>query len=111
MTAPLLEVRDLTIRSAERTIIDRLSFAIAAGRTLALIGESGSGKSTTAAAILGLLPAALSTKIGAQTQRPLAIVVVGGMATTLFLTRYLMPALYTFYGDRNPPAGSGSLAH
>jgi len=49
--------------------------------------------------------------IGVQTQRPLAIVVVGGMITTLFLTRYLMPVLYSFYGHREPPAGSGDLAH
>jgi len=48
---------------------------------------------TALTAILGLLPAALSTRIGAQTQRPLAIVVVGGMLTTLFLTRYLMPGV------------------
>jgi cobalt-zinc-cadmium resistance protein CzcA len=66
---------------------------------------------TALTAILGLLPAALSTRIGAQTQQPLAIVVVGGMITTLFLTRYLMPVLYSFYGHRTPPAGSGSLAH
>jgi cobalt-zinc-cadmium resistance protein CzcA len=66
---------------------------------------------TALTAILGLLPAALSTRIGAQTQRPLAIVVVGGMLTTLFLTRYLMPVLYSFYGHREPPAGSGELAH
>ncbi|HKI33665.1 MAG TPA: efflux RND transporter permease subunit [Gemmataceae bacterium] len=66
---------------------------------------------TAMTAILGLLPAAFSTKIGAQTQRPLAIVVVGGMAVTLLLDRYLMPALYTFYGKREPPEGSGSLAH
>jgi cobalt-zinc-cadmium resistance protein CzcA len=61
--------------------------------------------------ILGPLPAAFSTRIGAQTQRPLAIVVVGGMAVTLLSDRYLMPALYTFYGSREPPEGSGSLAH
>jgi cobalt-zinc-cadmium resistance protein CzcA len=66
---------------------------------------------TALTAILGLLPAALSTRIGAQTARPLAIVVVGGMATTLFLTRYLMPVLYSFYGHREPPAGSANLAH
>ena len=53
----------------------------------------------------------ISTKIGAQSQRPLAIVVVGGMITTLVLTRYLMPVLYSFYGHREPPAGAGSLAH
>jgi cobalt-zinc-cadmium resistance protein CzcA len=66
---------------------------------------------TALTAIFGLLPAALSTRIGSQTQRPLAIVVVGGMITTLFLTRYLMPVLYSFYGHREPPAGSGGMAH
>ncbi len=66
---------------------------------------------TALTAIFGLLPAALSTKIGSQTQRPLAIVVVGGMVTTLFLTRYLMPVLYSFYGHREPPASAGHIAH
>ena len=66
---------------------------------------------TALTALLGLLPAALSTKIGSQTQKPLAIVVVGGMITTLLLTRYLMPVLYSFYGHREPPAGSGDMAH
>jgi cobalt-zinc-cadmium resistance protein CzcA len=61
--------------------------------------------------LFGLLPAALSTQIGSQTQRPLAIVVVGGMTTTILLTRYLMPVLYSFYGHREPPAEAGSLAH
>lgn len=66
---------------------------------------------TALTAIFGLLPAALSTKIGAQTQRPLAIVVVGGMLATLFLTRYLMPVLYSFYGHREPAAAAGHMAH
>jgi cobalt-zinc-cadmium resistance protein CzcA len=80
---------------------------------------------TALTAILGLLPAAMALRpawdpsgqltwfepIGAQTQQPLAIVVVGGMITTLFLTRYLMPVLYTFYGSRTPPSGSGGMAH
>jgi cobalt-zinc-cadmium resistance protein CzcA len=42
---------------------------------------------------LGLLPAALSTRIGAQTQRPLAIVVIGGALAIMLLTRVLQPAL------------------
>jgi cobalt-zinc-cadmium resistance protein CzcA len=66
---------------------------------------------TDLTAILGLLPAAIATEIGAQTQRPLAIVVVGGMLTTLFLTRYLLPVLYSFYGHREPAAGASSMAH
>jgi cobalt-zinc-cadmium resistance protein CzcA len=66
---------------------------------------------TCLTAILGLLPAAFSTRIGAQTQQPLAIVVVGGMISTLFLTRYLMPVLYSFYGHREPPTSAASLGH
>jgi cobalt-zinc-cadmium resistance protein CzcA len=66
---------------------------------------------TDLTAVFGLLPAAFSTRIGAQTQRPLAIVVVGGMVTTLLLTRYLMPLLYSFYGHREPPTGAGGMAH
>ncbi|MFO0928369.1 MAG: efflux RND transporter permease subunit [Gemmataceae bacterium] len=65
---------------------------------------------TALAAILGLLPAAISTKIGSQSQRPLAIAVVGGMLATLLLTN-LVPLLYSFYGHREPPEGAGSLAH
>jgi cobalt-zinc-cadmium resistance protein CzcA len=65
---------------------------------------------TDLTAIFGLLPAALATGIGSQTQKPLAIVVVGGMTVTLLLTRFLMPVLYTFYGNRQPPTGAG-MAH
>ncbi len=66
---------------------------------------------TALTAIFGLLPAAVSTGIGSQTQKPLAIVVVGGMITTLFLTRYLMPVLYSFYGHREPNAEAARMAH
>ncbi len=66
---------------------------------------------TALTAIFGLLPAALSTKIGAQTQKPLAIVVVGSMVTTLFLTRYLMPVLYSLCGEREVSAKAHDLGH
>ena len=66
---------------------------------------------TDLTALCGLLPAALSTQIGSQTQRPLAIVVVGGMTTMILLTRYLTPVLYSFYGHREPPAAAANLAH
>ncbi|MDG3002338.1 efflux RND transporter permease subunit [Paludisphaera mucosa] len=52
---------------------------------------------TSLTAALGLLPAAMAHSIGSQAQKPLAIVVVGGMLVTLFLTRYLMPVLYSFF--------------
>jgi cobalt-zinc-cadmium resistance protein CzcA len=42
---------------------------------------------------LGLLPAAVSTRIGAQTQQPLAIVVIGGALAIMVLTRILQPVL------------------
>jgi cobalt-zinc-cadmium resistance protein CzcA len=42
---------------------------------------------------LGFLPAALSTRIGAQTQRPLAVVVIGGALAIALLTRVLQPVL------------------
>lgn len=65
---------------------------------------------TALAAILGLLPSALSTRIGSQSQRPLAIVVVGGMISTLIFFN-LVPVLYRFYGHRDPPAGAGGVSH
>ena len=65
---------------------------------------------TALAAILGLLPAAFSTRIGSESQKPLAIAVVGGMVATLLLAN-LVPLLYSFYGHRDPPAGAGELAH
>jgi cobalt-zinc-cadmium resistance protein CzcA len=52
---------------------------------------------TSLTAALGLAPAAVATSIGSQAQKPLAIVVVGGMLVTLFLTRYLMPVLYSLF--------------
>ncbi len=45
------------------------------------------------AAGLGLLPAALATEIGAQTQQPLARVVVGGMVTTLLAILFIIPLM------------------
>jgi cobalt-zinc-cadmium resistance protein CzcA len=60
---------------------------------------------TSLTAALGLFPAAIATSIGSQAQRPLAIVVVGGMLVTLFLTRYLMPVLYSFVPG--PKGGEG----
>jgi cobalt-zinc-cadmium resistance protein CzcA len=65
---------------------------------------------TALAAIFGMIPAAFSTRIGSQSQRPLAIVVVGGMVMTLILLN-LLPVLYSFYGKREPPAGAGGMAH
>jgi heavy metal efflux system protein len=50
---------------------------------------------TALVAALGLLPAALATGVGTDTQRPFAVVIVGGLITCLLITVFLMPALYT----------------
>ncbi|MFI1735023.1 ABC transporter ATP-binding protein [Streptomyces acidicola] len=53
----LLDIRGLTIRTADgRLLVDDLSLTVAGGERLGLIGESGSGKSLTTLAVLGLLP-------------------------------------------------------
>ncbi|TNC23595.1 ABC transporter ATP-binding protein [Amycolatopsis alkalitolerans] len=57
---PLLEVEDLRVRFTGRgrrvNAVNGLSYRLAAGRTLAVIGESGSGKSVSSRALMGLLP-------------------------------------------------------
>jgi len=58
-TAPLLEVRNLSIvfdtRRGPLTAVDRISFSLAPGEILGVVGESGAGKSLTGTAITGLL--------------------------------------------------------
>ncbi|MGY2233521.1 dipeptide ABC transporter ATP-binding protein [Pseudomonas gingeri] len=56
MSGPLLSIRDLSIRYGNKTVVNNISFEIHPGEALGVIGESGSGKSLTALAALGLLP-------------------------------------------------------
>jgi cobalt-zinc-cadmium resistance protein CzcA len=51
---------------------------------------------TMLVASLGLLPAATSHDIGSDSQRPFAIVIVGGLLTELFLSLVLLPAFYAW---------------
>ncbi|SDS53973.1 CusA/CzcA family heavy metal efflux RND transporter [Opitutus sp. GAS368] len=55
---------------------------------------------TAAMASLGLLPAALSHAVGAETSRPFAVVIVGGLVTATALTLFLLPALYPYFERR-----------
>jgi cobalt-zinc-cadmium resistance protein CzcA len=55
---------------------------------------------TALLAALGLAPAALSHAIGAETQRPLAIVVIGGLVSATALTLFVLPVLYAMVEGR-----------
>jgi cobalt-zinc-cadmium resistance protein CzcA len=60
---------------------------------------------TMLVATLGLLPAALSHDIGSDSQRPFAIVIVGGLISDLLLSIYLIPTFYVWFaraGDQLP---------
>ncbi len=62
---------------------------------------------TMLVATLGLLPAAMSHDIGSDSQRPFAIVIVGGLIVELLVSVILWPTLYVFWarpGDRLPPS-------
>ncbi|MEO8142933.1 MAG: efflux RND transporter permease subunit, partial [Betaproteobacteria bacterium] len=52
-------------------------------------------------AFVGLLPMALSTGVGSETQRPFALVVVGGMVTTLLIALWVLPVLYSYITPRH----------
>ncbi|MFD1872759.1 CusA/CzcA family heavy metal efflux RND transporter [Hymenobacter bucti] len=60
---------------------------------------------TAAVASLGFLPMALSTSAGAEVQKPLATVVIGGLISATLLTLLVLPMLYSFFtkdGEPNP---------
>jgi cobalt-zinc-cadmium resistance protein CzcA len=60
---------------------------------------------TMLVATLGLLPAAMSHSIGSDSQRPFAIVIVGGLMAALVLSIFLLPTLYVWIareGDKLP---------
>ena len=63
---PFLKVDGLTLQagSERRTVLDKVSFELAAGQFLAVVGESGSGKTMAARAILGLLPPGVTPVAG-----------------------------------------------
>jgi cobalt-zinc-cadmium resistance protein CzcA len=52
---------------------------------------------TAMMAALGLLPAALSTGIGSESQKPLAIVIIGGLITGTILTLLIFPIIYWIF--------------
>ena len=67
---------------------------------------------TMLVATLGLLPAAISTGIGSDSQKPFAIVIVGGLSATLLLSVFVLPTIYTWIAGENDvlPAYESDLA-
>jgi len=67
---------------------------------------------TMLVATLGLLPAALSHEIGSDSQRPFAIVIVGGLIAALMMSVFLLPTLYVWIardGDVLPEVASETV--
>ena len=54
-------------------------------------------------AMCGLMPMAVSTSMGSEVQRPFALVIVGGMVTTLYVALFFLPALYTLLAPKEAP--------
>lgn len=64
---------------------------------------------TASAAALGFLPMAISTSAGAEVQRPLATVVIGGLITATLLTLVVLPVLYSLFEKRKNKSLNPSL--
>jgi heavy metal efflux system protein len=62
---------------------------------------------TATAAIMGFIPMAISTSGGAEVQRPLATVVIGGLITATFLTLVVVPVLYSWLESRKERRNNG----
>ena len=58
---------------------------------------------TAAMAALGLLPAALSHGVGAETARPFAVVIIGGLVSATLLTLFILPILYPWFEPKPQP--------
>ncbi|MAK35342.1 MAG: CusA/CzcA family heavy metal efflux RND transporter [Flavobacteriaceae bacterium] len=65
---------------------------------------------TATAAIMGFIPMAVSTSGGAEVQRPLATVVIGGLITATFLTLVIVPVLYYWLESRKEKKNNGGDA-
>jgi len=59
---------------------------------------------TALVASLGFIPMAMATSTGAEVQRPLATVVIGGLITATVLTLYLLPLFYPWFSPRDQPS-------
>ncbi len=69
---------------------------------------------TALVASLGFIPMAMATSTGAEVQRPLATVVIGGLITATILTLYLLPLFYPWFSPADPtasPSGAKQMSN
>lgn len=62
---------------------------------------------TALMAALGLLPMALSKEVGAETLRPFAVVIIGGLVTATLVTLFILPVLYAWFEHEKQPSATG----
>ena len=93
-----------TVRAATSTRVGGVShFDFASFNLAAHVGDSADAVATNReqlVAALGFVPMMLADGVGAEVQRPLATVVVGGLVTSTVLTLLILPTLYPFFARK-----------
>jgi len=88
----------------DMVLVSTIRRRLASGLPLRAAIESAAGERlrpvvmTALVASLGFVPMAVNTGIGAEVQRPLATVVIGGLLSSTLLTLFVLPALYALVG-------------
>ncbi len=89
-------------------LVERIRDLRALGKTqIEAVKEGGRSRlrqvtMTSAMAMFGLLPAALSHGVGAETSRPFAVAIIGGLVTSTLLTLFILPLLYPLFETKAP---------
>lgn len=92
-------------------LLEQVNYLRAEGRGLIEAVKEGASSRlrpvlmTALMAMLGLLPAAMSTGVGAEATRPFALAIIGGLMTATFATMTFLPALYLLFISRFEKAG------
>jgi cobalt-zinc-cadmium resistance protein CzcA len=88
-------------------LISRIRELRGTGRAKAIAVREGAAQRvrpmvmTALMAMLGLLPAAISTGVGAETTRPFAVVIIGGLLTGTVITLFLVPVMYPWFDKKS----------
>jgi cobalt-zinc-cadmium resistance protein CzcA len=96
---------DMVLVSTIRQLVDE-GLALEAAVRTAAVRRLRPVLMTALVASLGFLPMAINTGMGAEVQRPLATVVIGGVISSTLLTLVVLPALYAAFAPRARPTGA-----